>query len=315
MMANSKSLFILALFLLGILCSCERELDLELNFESHLVVNSTFSPGETWIAQVTKSGNVLDSNDNIDILNDAFVTVRNMVTNDLIELTYRPNGLYMSNEMLPEEGVDYELMVQHKDYTSILAMDRITHNATITDLDTMTVLVNGQSALEIQFNIKDNNQENNYYIWDLIYEIPEDSTEAVGNIAVDYVLESSDGNTEDIENNSRDNVATKIFITDILFNGSNHNTSFISITSSNDGAEEKEEGEEGTGSCTNETKPIIKLRIQSVSKNLYDYYKSIEVYQARENIKSNSSRPSEIYSNVKNGFGIFGGVNEQVIEF
>ncbi len=298
------------------LFSCERKLDLDLDFESHLVVNSTFSPGQPWRAHVAKSGNVLDASNNIEDVSDAIVTVRDIVSDQLIELIYTSNGYYFSNEMLPEEGRSYEIVVEKENFKTISATDHISYNATISDLDTMTIFVNGKTALEVQFNIKDNNQQNNYYIWDLIYETPSDQNGNGGEAMVEYQLESSDSDTEDPFQNTRNNGTTKIFITDLHFNGSNHNTSFIStvLNSQSDGNGDNGEGSSGEGESETESSPIIKLRIQSVSKNLYDYYKSVEVYQARQSVNSNSARPSDIYSNVKNGFGIFGGVNEQVLE-
>ena len=59
----------------------------------------------------------------------------------------------------------------------------------------------------------------------------------------------------------------------------------------------------------NGKKPIFQLNVRAVSSELYEYLQTYETYR-QSNIKNTSVvSPSEIYSNIENGTGIFGGYN------
>ena len=59
--------------------------------------------------------------------------------------------------------------------------------------------------------------------------------------------------------------------------------------------------------------PKYELRVMSISKELYEFYSSLEEYRKFNN--SSQEIPYELYTNVSNGSGIFAGFSESVIQF
>ena len=57
--------------------------------------------------------------------------------------------------------------------------------------------------------------------------------------------------------------------------------------------------------------PRVMVELQAISPELYRYLKSVELYRVTEN--DAFSEPVQIYSNVKNGWGIFGSLSSQCI--
>ena len=65
---------------------------------------------------------------------------------------------------------------------------------------------------------------------------------------------------------------------------------------------------------SNKSFPKYELRVMSISKELYNYYYSVE--QFLEHSDPNSLQdPAEVYTNINNGLGIFAGYSESFIQF
>ena len=56
----------------------------------------------------------------------------------------------------------------------------------------------------------------------------------------------------------------------------------------------------------------IGIMLYSVNKELYDYNRSIEIYEQAQN---SGAQPTDIYTNVKNGVGLFTGYSLTKYEF
>ena len=52
----------------------------------------------------------------------------------------------------------------------------------------------------------------------------------------------------------------------------------------------------------------------TVSKDLYDYYRSIEIYRLRGQVNSSITQPVEVYTNIDGGLGIFAGLAAEVLD-
>ncbi len=311
-----RTLLYISIFASILLClsSCQQDLNLDVDFESKLVINSTFSPDQPWLVEISKSGNILDENENIESLDDAFVSIKDINSSQEIELIHVADGLYTSNIMKPRENRTYELHVAKEGFRSIAARDRIMLNPVITDVDTATVqMSDGKKGLEISFDLLDESEDANYYIWDLIIEIPDPVSPDGNSISLQGLISTEDDNTDRVTSPSTfQDGHGRIFLSDNTFNGKNYKTSFVNntteyVTDGNGSASSSEQ-------LSNVENAIYKLRVLSVSENLYEYYKTIDLYQWNSENNSNLSQPTVIHSNVNNGFGIFGAFNEQVIE-
>jgi len=57
--------------------------------------------------------------------------------------------------------------------------------------------------------------------------------------------------------------------------------------------------------------PRVMVELQAITPEFYRYLKSVELYRVTES--DAFSEPIQIYSNVKNGWGIFGSLSSQRI--
>ena len=57
------------------------------------------------------------------------------------------------------------------------------------------------------------------------------------------------------------------------------------------------------------------LKISVISKNYYLHLRSLELYEDSRDVSSTVSEPIEIFSNIENGFGIFGSFYQTIIDF
>ena len=94
-----------------------------------------------------------------------------------------------------------------------------------------------------------------------------------------------------------------LFISDDQFNGKKYSTK---LTLGNDIIKNTEGGNDGVHTSEN---PRFNLKIMAVSKDLYEYLRTYELYKQTEIAITSTSQPVHVYSNIENGLGIFGGYN------
>lgn len=288
--------------------SCQKDIDLEYNdFESSLVLNAIFSTNENWSINLSNTRNILDENSEIMGIDDASVVVTNVDSSRNIILLGNGDGVYSASEK-PEPGHEYTIRVTKGGFKNISSHSYVPEESSlslieISSLDTSMIEVDGKKALQVNFSIEDIGQENNFYIWDLIVEDPNNLDSAVDKFLPHQQahLSSWDGNLDPLTEQSE--FQSKLFITDSDFNGQSYSTSFLSYD------ERIQNGYSNAGTIT---KAQLKLRILSVSEELYNYFKSVEAYHRSQSVNTSVVNPVEIRSNVENGLGIFGSYSEKI---
>jgi len=252
---------------------------------------------------ITNSRNILDKNSSIGDIRDAEVWITNLETDEITVLDYSKELGLFSAETSPEGYASYRIDVTHPDYKSAHAINRVPSAIEIVEIDTSTVIYQGEETLKIDFNIIDNGKEDNFYVWDII-DSDEDITDILPDNQADLV--SEDMNLENIADQGGQN-QSKLFFQDSEFNGTEYEASFMTFKNRN--LTEENSSVDGEGE---EIK--LQLRILSVSQELFEYLKSVESYYQRNNPNTSSVHPIEIHSNVVDGLGIFGAYNQTLID-
>ena len=308
------SYYISTFCILLLVTSCQKDIQLDDgDFEPRLVINGIFNPDELWKIDISQSGNALDVNSYIEKIDDAYVTVENLTTGEITELVHTSGhenkGVYFSTNA-PQEFVNYKIVVEKEGLNTASAINQIPTEIDVKFLDTSLIEIEGELALKIDFTINDNAGEDNFYVWDLVYT-EENNNDQDGEdndilpTYTDATLESVDDNTEIL--NDESNVQSKLFLTDGNFNGSNYSTTFLThdeniVNSSN------------PSSSTGSTDLKLKLRVLSVSQDLYNYLKSVEASYRSQNINTSNVNPVDIESNIVDGLGIFGAYKMHLID-
>lgn len=302
-MKNFNYIFIFSAFAL-FFTSCEKDIDVDVSgFESNIVINSIFNSDSFWKVDVSNSKNILDHESFIGDIEDALVMITDLDTKEEILLEYSEELGEFTTETSPKAFGSYRIDVSHPDYKSAHAINTIPSTIQIVELDTSTVLYQGEETLQIDFNIVDNSEEDNFYVWDIINS-NDDNSDILPNEQADLI--SNDANFESISEQGELN-QSKIFFQDSEFNGTEYQASFLTFKNrSQVGENSNVEGE------TEEIK--LQLRILSVSEELFEYLKSVEAYYQRNRPNTSSVHPVEIHSNVVNGLGIFGAYDQTLID-
>ncbi len=293
--------------------SCEKTLELEYpEFTPNLVILSTPSPDLSWKVNVSYSKNVLESNVTRYEKN-AKVYIKNIFTQSTIQLFYASEGDYVLFNEFPESGQTYELRVEVDDYEVVTARTYIPMPVDAKVTESKKVVYDGNQAIQVDFEINDNDDHDNFYIYEILSldsKVPDSSNllEYI-NSPIKRWLSTIDGNTGYLEGNS--GKQSKLFVSDNNFKGAVLNTSLVSFLEldrdSRDLPELVEELPE----------PDLKnskLKLSSVSQDMYKYQRTRELILLQNTINSSLSTPSETYSNINNGLGIFAGFSKQVFD-
>ncbi len=282
------------LLLLCCLIGCETSIEIDLSDEvPSLVLNSFFNPDSNFAIGLTRSQYVLDEGPFVHI-SDAEVVLFDDQQNELSRLEETDlEGVYKS-DFVPTVGTLYHIEVFKEGY------DRISSSSHI-PLDPVSVraidveqaepiedsLYQYQLNYNISFELEDELGEDYYEV--ILYEQRIDSNDFNGELYFqDYKkrVESNDSFFEEV------GLGDGLLLSDKLFDGSTVGLNFTSNLT--------------FISCRELCKHYeARLEIRKVSKDFFEYKKSY--YQQRE-VRGNAlAEPVPVYTNIKNGFGIFAG--------
>ncbi len=297
-MPSSKySVFLL--FALLTLTACEEEfLLLRPGFKPSVVVNSIFKAGKPWTVNLTYSKDILTSGSEILAITNAEVSVIEKNNGREIILKHVGNGLYQSDIYPPLPDKTYELNVYVPGYEVVKAISNAPKKANVVSIFSDIV---DQNTTKVNFEIKDN--INNYYIWNFISTNPKNPIDSnfTGNpkelVSSIFKYKNISGYLNNLSSLNENDAASQ---------GGIFSSNIIDIKNNSGGQTENNPDETGI------TKRY--LRLLTTSKDLYNYYKTVEKFTAADNHNSSFSHSPEIYSNIKNGLGIFAGYTEEFKE-
>lgn len=286
-----RKLFLVTIGFLA-LYSCEKEIPLDAEqSDSRLVFNSIFSANDTIFVNLSKSKSILDEQYVDPSITGAIITLLDANGNLLATAEEVGLGNYFIADVLPEVGKTYELRAVKSGFENISATSYTPSIISIASLDTMTA-ANGD--FDFTFNINDPASESNYYGISMIayYRIIDEFSMDTFYWEVPYYTTQEvyiDNGTQDIDGQTYD---SEFFFSDKTFNG----TSF-----SFKGSKYAEDWEGP------ELLYYVAV-VRSMSEDLYKYKISYQKYSETQG--NFFAEPVRVYSNVENGFGIFGGASE-----
>lgn len=308
-----KFIYLLSLIISIIITpSCTRVTEITIPpLDAELVVNAYFSPNSTWKARVSKSIGILDTTRNIAPIINAFVTIKNESTQLLDTLKFL-QGFYVSNKK-PEIGQLYTIKVEATGYKTVTASDRIPSLPTelVGKWDTASkVILNSVLLIPVEyyplpFSFKDvPNQSNFYKCATSIYDKKLLKTDTIRH---EMNFERKGLISQDPSVLQLHKEQDFMLFDDILFANTKH--SFLGLAqtslfypfqlSLNEPLESQKRNIE------------VYLDIWSLSENMYLYEKSY--YTQQFNRPNPFAEPNNIFSNIKNGYGIFAGYQHQRI--
>ncbi len=270
------------------------------DFKPSIVVNSIFTVNKPWVVNLTFSRDILVSGSSIQTVNNAKVFVVEKSNGRIILLENKGNGLYRSDIFPPEADKTYVLNVLVDGYKNITASSISPKNASVVNIVSGEFDQDGEKKTKVDFEIKD--ITNNYYIWNLI---------------IDNKLNQQDTN---FSGNPKDLVQSIKKYNDLsgyIYDNSNPIRNDAVSQGGSFSTYNQNNNLDGSGSSSGNGSNAVKkkyLRLLTVSKDLYSYYKTVEKFTSAENHNSSFSQTPDIYSNIQNGLGVFAGYTEKYIE-
>ncbi len=228
-------------------------------------------------------------------------------------MPYVSDGNYILFNKYPLPGHTYELSVDIPEHEIVTARTYIPMPVDAQVTNSKKVVYDGNQAIQVDFEITDNDDHDNFYIYEILSldsNVPDGSNlREYINSPIKKWLSTIDGNTGYIEGNS--GKQSKLFVSDKNFKGAVLNTSLVSfIELDRDSGELPDVLEE----LPEPDLQNSKLKLSSVSQDMYQYQRRRELILLQNTVNSSLSTPSEPYSNIENGLGIFAGYTSKVYD-
>lgn len=264
--------------------SCEKEVELDIpKSEPQVVVSSILIPGKNVTVNISLSNYVYDTENHY--ISDAEVKITSQ--NTQYSLVYTDSGRYVNNDIIVSEGITYFIEVNAPDYNQITAETTV---PTATNIDSIQVKrnigigENGGNLASLSIFFNDNNAYDNYYQHNL--KAISDSLHAFGKTSVSKFISYHKSIIEEGNEESK-------YFTNEYFDRSNMAMEFIYDESV------------ALDWNTDSVKYTLYAQLLSISKEMYLYNKSLHNYYINQDNIWLLNNPPVLYSNIKNGYGIF----------
>ncbi|MFK8006808.1 MAG: DUF4249 domain-containing protein [Saprospiraceae bacterium] len=310
-----KILHIFILFNLFLLIStCEKEVQLDIQeVDPKLAILCDFSPDEPFVLELSKSRSINSTKIEDDIISNADVQI--CVNNEIIE-TILPrtntssdaNTKYQSVVALPKVKQVYTLKVEVDGLEPITATSSIPDaieisHSTIGAVNSFLTDDNETVSYEVRLGVQleDPADETNYYQISFYQEVLTSIPSAQQNEIKIIPNEGYSLIDDDLTNNFN-LIDGGLLFKDLTFNGTTKEFLFEPIF--------YYKPEDDLNTTSTPINIIIELR--SISEEYYKYYTSVYRQSSQENTPF--SNPTVIYSNIKNGYGIFAGYSKSTVK-
>lgn len=271
--------------------SCEKELNLDAEFKTNkLVVYSFFSSNEVWEVEVSKSLNILEEKE-FELVKNANVEIQDE-NGDLIESLIFQDSTYVSAlGTKPILGKKYKLRVSAPNFESVTSEGECADNVPIISLDSTSSIGGrwGDRNYKCSIKFQDVAGKENYYALILKHNRTEiDSNFRTVDTTIYQYEQSLSSNDGFVDNTGL--YFSAITFKDKFFDGQQKTLNFnFSLFQSN-------------------SRKVIydnKLQFVSLTKESYNYLTSSNLFF--ENEDDPFANPVQVFDNIENGFGLFGG--------
>lgn len=314
--------YILIILLIATIFSCTKTLDFdEGNSETQLVLNSVIWPDSVFAASISKSTSILFDRQvgqitggTLDLYEDGAL---------LTQIT-SPTGQFYASGIKPKAGKSYRVVV-NSNGKQIEAETAIPNQAEVISVDTSSVKNEyGNRRINYKVKIKDPAGDDYYRIVVMNEQLTQVSYADAKHIrkyyynTVQYWINSDDPVFNSVYNNMGEDIIDMgpendyNISPDDYFKGKEYSVQF---QMSPNGYGYYSPYSSGYDYNPNSPYKMIferqTIHIQKLSKDLYNYLKYIKLHN---HYRDNPfSEPVPVYSNVKNGTGIFAGFNDNAV--
>ena len=296
------------IYLLLITCicfGCTKELpfpDVENN--DLIVMNALINPEQGVNVHLSQSCHITDNDCEQKTLENAQIILKDEAGSTLVELTHTGNGNYTAEGFQVEHNKEYTIEASSAGLETITSKTKTPKPFVCTVIEKDEKNYQGHLCRTFKIEIEDNPDETNYYLIDGWVDILDGSHDYSIEIEYgSYILPHTGFLTRDVNAENNGMVAEidvvpypldYIFLTDENFNGETYVLEFGLYDEDLRWQEDSEFD--------------AHIKVKSVSKELYDYYKSVTSFKLKDG--NPFGEPPIVFSNIEKGVGIFGGFTQ-----
>ena len=292
------------------LSSCMKEIPFDGDIKApKLVVNAVVEMDSTFSVYLERSVFFLSSQNTTDakITSGAEITVKNLTTNETVVVNQPTLDNRYDFPFITTPHTTYSISVSHPDYPAVSAQTTTLSKIDILSVETHFFPGNNEDRAQITLRFKDPPESNFYMVkgkylncwsnYDYIdgQQVPTD-TNCYEQI---IYIRSSDPSVDNAQNMDIDGYVypiERLYFSDELFNNQEKVFRFdVSVW----GTDEYE-------SLINS----LDVELISMNEETFKYFKSAEMNIYNDPV---FSEPIKVYSNITNGFGIFGYINYSMV--
>lgn len=279
-----------------IICSCEKAIPFEQEIESNkVVVNGIYFRDSVWKIHLSQSRFILDTSTSTNLEN-ATISILDQNANTIDTLQYYNNGFYVGSKS-PNYG-SYVLNIKSILNENITSISTLPNPVPANIIDTLSYINNGNNRLEISLNFDDPINDENYFEIGVYMKKRKMSinTNSNGQTDTNYSLTSKWMNLKCDDQNIEKTINSNLIFNDKLFNGSNKTLVF------NVRNKVKDFSNDPSNEILN-----FDVYFMNISSSLYHFHKSLKNHV--NNSSDPFSQPTQVYSNIYNGIGVFAGAS------
>ncbi len=284
--------------------SCEEEIFFEdQNFTPKIVLNSIFTNDSIWLISLTHTTSALKPSTADNIIKDAIIAITDKTGGQVCKLYFNSKtGYYQSSGCTCGYEEEYKIAVYSPTYGAVQATSKVPLKTKIENLK-ISVSTEDENAQEVQFKIKDNSPDKNFYIWSVV------DVDTSRNLIVNDESQKLDFSSlvkelrKEVATVSSGKFSNIVITTDVEVESANQVTKLVT----------KKFRTETDDPILNEKNVVPMLKLMTVSADLFEYYKSLGNYLKYNQTNSSITEPQKVFSNVKDGYGIFAGYSIQYI--
>jgi len=296
MKRRTNLLLLLPLILLFF--SCEKEVDYaDQLLAPKLVVNGLLEVDSTCVIYLERTTNFMEDQPDLGIYSGAVIVIENLSTGTSYTTSTPVDSNRYELPFIVEANTDYRLTVTHPNYPTVTSTTRTSPIVPIISIDTIGADYQGYLHLQSTWKWLDPAGENYYMI---------SSSIAAEDTVTDYIYSSRTGlasNDPIAENQVDDPLNDYNGAMYFVFNDDTFASSLKTMVCYTANLYYMNNGNE-----------VINLTyyLSSMNRDAYLYYRSV---QKQEGVDPTFSEPVKVYTNIKNGYGIFGCTNHRSIVF
>lgn len=279
--------------------SCIKEVDyLAPPFTSQLVLSAIINPDSLIKAHVGKTIAITDTSSAI-VENASVLLFENGVPIDTLD--YQSDGWYVS-DVYPQVGFSYRLETFYPGFSSVSSECKVPPPPQIDSFFFIVGETLDQEGLPItRFTLRLNDPDPNINYYELILYSGNPLDPIIQPMPTTTIIQLDDPTL--IADANWNYAPSTLFFSDALFNGMTGEVSF---------------NMKWGGYPTVDSPPYY-IELRNISSSYYQYLKSWSVHRFNQNSTQNTQDPLtllfqgdpvELYSNVNNGYGIFGAYNQ-----